>query len=169
MDDVDSIPVVHLDDLPPMTISEGVFLPSFLDLAASAHNVQIASERPPAPSIPSLLRAAATTISTEPFVIDREGEMPKGAISPVLSTPTPGSQRHSRAHSPALNGNGSSTLPPSTFPPYIVEDEIPRSGTPEPIKVVRAKKKGTGTGKKTKKKHTSTAVAAVEGGEQPSG
>lgn len=120
--------------------------------------------------MPSLLRAAATTISTEPFVIDREGEMPKGAISPALSqpTPTPGSQRHSRAHSPALNGNGSTTLPP-TFPPYILEDEIPRSGTPEPIKVVRAKKKGTGTGKKTKKKNTSTPMAVAEGSEQPSG
>lgn len=142
-----------------------------MNLTASTYNVQTAPERPPAPSMPSLLRAAATTISSEPFIIDREGEMPKGAISPTLSqpAPTPGSQRHSRAHSPALNGNGNGTFPPPTFAPYIVEDEVPRTGTPEPIKVVRAKKKGTGTGKKTKKKHTSTAAAVVEGGEQPSG
>ena len=30
----------------------------------------------------------------------------------------------------------------SSFPAYVVEDEIPRTKTPEPIKVKRTKKKG---------------------------
>jgi hypothetical protein len=35
----------------------------------------------------------------------------------------------------------------SSFPAYVVEDEIPRSKTPEPIKVKRTKKKGVSSSK----------------------
>lgn len=37
----------------------------------------------------------------------------------------------------------------SSFPVYNAgDDEVPRTSTPDPIKVTRPKKKGTGTGKK---------------------
>jgi len=35
----------------------------------------------------------------------------------------------------------------SSFPAYVVEDEIPRTKTPEPIKVKRTKKKGASSSK----------------------
>jgi AP-3 complex subunit delta-1 len=35
----------------------------------------------------------------------------------------------------------------SLFPAYVVEDEIPRTITPEPIKVKRTKKKGVSSSK----------------------
>ncbi|KAI0059437.1 Adaptor protein complex AP-3 delta subunit, partial [Artomyces pyxidatus] len=123
-DDIDSIPVVHLDDMPPMpqAVTETRF--------------------------PSLLRDAAAHTSPEPFVIDKDGEMPDG--TPPAPAP---SQKLSRSASPHTNGKSppaSTALPgpPPSFPEYIVEDEVPRTGTPEPIKVTRAKKKGAGTTKK---------------------
>ncbi|KAH9849199.1 Ap3d1 protein [Lenzites betulinus] len=128
--DVDAIPVVKLDDLPPLTQAT---MPRLAGLRSS-----------PAP--------AAQT-----FVIDRTGEMPEGAVAPPRSA-------GSRSPAPYGNGNGlaaagssgvgnaaSAAPPPSRFAPYDLDVDEPRSGTPQPIKVTRAKKKGTSGGKKEKK------------------
>jgi len=83
------------------------------------------------------------------FVVEKEGEMPEGA------TPTP-PQSHSapitRQQTPSLFER-ISTPPPvlPSFQQYEVPEDEPRSSTPEPIKVTRAKKKGTGTKKRTPK------------------
>lgn len=75
--------------------------------------------------------------------------MPVGAvITPPSSTPAPSSRR------PTPNPFDLSATPPPSLPSYQsyeVPDNELRTGTPEPIKVTRAKKKGTGT---TKKKRT---------------
>ncbi|KZV61604.1 Adaptor protein complex AP-3 delta subunit [Peniophora sp. CONT] len=125
-DDIDSIPVVRLDDLPPM---------------------QAAPIAPaPAPRMPSILRARAEDTPFNSYTIDRSGEMPAGiSIPPSL----PSSQKPSRPSSAMASSSGSlPVVPPSRFPEYVVEDDAP--STPEPIKVVRAKKAGTGTKKKKK-------------------
>lgn len=84
---------------------------------------------------PSLLRDSASLIPSEPFVVDKNGEMPKGAapppsLKPHLTPPivTPPTDT---AHQVSLS-----------FPAYVVDEPIPRTGTPEPIKVKRTKKKG---------------------------
>ncbi|VDC05752.1 unnamed protein product [Peniophora sp. CBMAI 1063] len=124
-EDIDSIPVVRLDDLPPM------------------HAAPIASS--PVPRLPSVLRARAEDRPIA-YTIDRNGEMPAGVpIPPSL----PSSQKSSRPTSAMASSSGTlPTIPPSRFPEYVVEDDAP--STPEPIKVVRAKKAGTGTKKKKK-------------------
>ncbi|ETW86760.1 hypothetical protein HETIRDRAFT_166278 [Heterobasidion irregulare TC 32-1] len=111
VDDVDSIPVVHLNDMPPMPQDDF--------------------------KVPSLLRKPATPISSELIVVDRDGEMPEGVPLPAS---LPISQKPSRSITP----NGVLHQPLPSFPLYVVDDEIPRTGTPEPIKVTRIKKKGTG-------------------------
>ncbi|KAI0368886.1 Ap3d1 protein [Pilatotrama ljubarskyi] len=135
--DVDSIPVVKLDDLPPLS--------------------QAAT-----PRLPSLRNSPSPAAQT--FVIDKTGEMPEGAAAR--------SPRASGTSSPARlgNGNGASTPagttapPPSRFAPYDLDVDEPRSETPQPIKVTRAKKKGTSGGKKEKKRtskvDSTSAVAA---------
>ncbi|KAI0050601.1 Ap3d1 protein [Auriscalpium vulgare] len=130
-DDIDSIPVVHLDDMPPLPAANS---------AASPH-------------FSSLLRESTTHISAEPVVVDRDGEMPEGA---VLLPPLPPSQKPSRPITPL--SNGASAHAPPAFPEYVIEDEVPRTGTPEPIKVVRAKKKSTPGAKKKR-----TRPAELEG------
>ncbi|KAI0094397.1 Ap3d1 protein [Irpex rosettiformis] len=131
-DDVDLIPVVRLDDLPGL--SEGS--------SASASRLPT-------------LKSASKPRPPQAFVIDRVGEMPKGAKPPSLfSSP-------SSARSPPLsNGSGGTPVAstPSFFPQYEVEDDIPRTGTPPPIKVTRTKKKKKGTGTGTKKSRTSSVV-----------
>ncbi|KAF8273827.1 adaptin N terminal region-domain-containing protein [Lactarius quietus] len=94
--DVDSIPVVRLDDLPP----------------------------PPQETLyPSLLRDFATTTTSVPFVVDKNGEMPEVATQPASSGVI------------------------SSSPAYVLDEQIPRPGTPEPIKVKRTKKKRVSTAK----------------------
>lgn len=84
------------------------------------------------------------------FEIDRDGEMPEGAIISKGSTST----HTSRQQTPVPSDGSASTVPRlSSFPPYELPDELIRTSTPEPIKVTRAKKKGTG-----KKKRTPTAT-----------
>lgn len=66
--------------------------------------------------------------------------MPEGAVPPSASLVEP-------VLRPVSVGNGAVSTPlPSVFPPYEVEDDIPRTGTPPPIKVVRAKKKAKTAG-----------------------
>ncbi|KAI0334057.1 Ap3d1 protein [Cubamyces sp. BRFM 1775] len=148
--DVDSIPVVKLDDLPPL--SQAVA---------------------PTPRLPSLRSSPAPPAQT--FVIDKTGEMPEGAVS---QPPPPRSGSGTRSPSLLGNGNGAATTtagvsgtpgvatpPPSRFTPYDLDADEPRPGTPQPIKVTRAKKKGSGGGKKEKKRtaksDSTTAQAAA--------
>ncbi|KAI0354633.1 Ap3d1 protein [Trametes cingulata] len=129
--DVDSIPVVKLDDLPPLS--------------------QAAT-----PRLPSLRNSPSPAAQT--FVIDKTGEIPEGAAA--------SSPRASGTTSPARlgNGNGTSTPampPPSRFAPYDLDVDEPRPGTPQPIKVTRAKKKGTSGGKKEKKRTSKSDSASA--------
>ncbi|KAG2050585.1 Adaptor protein complex AP-3 delta subunit [Suillus hirtellus] len=119
-EDVDSIPVVRLDG--PLPVSQ---------------------EEPRLPG----LRSSASIRSAPPlFVVQKEGEMPVGAvITSQPSAPVPSSRRQT----PNLFDT-TATPPPSlpSFQSYEVPDDELRTSTPEPIKVTRAKKKGTSTVKK---------------------
>ncbi|KAG6817562.1 hypothetical protein H0H87_006939 [Tephrocybe sp. NHM501043] len=116
-EDIDSIPVVHLE-------------------AASLAG-------PSTQGLP-VLKMASKEFSTTSFVIDREGEMPEGAVASK-----PASGPVSRQESP-IPGENDVSIPArlSSFPPYEVPDDV-RTSTPEPIKVTRTKKKGTGKKKRT--------------------
>ncbi|CAA7268078.1 unnamed protein product [Cyclocybe aegerita] len=121
VEDIDLIPVVHLDDMPP--IPSDTRLPS--------------------------LRATSQAFSSQSFVIERDGEMPFGsALSPshletqATSLARPSSQSSIRSR-------------PTSVQQYEVPDDSPKPQTPEPIKVIRTKKKTTG-----KKKRTVPAEAA---------
>ena len=65
--------------------------------------------------------------------------MPEGAITPP-SKPDP---------TPPVITRPIDTTPQmlSPFPTYVVDEEIPRTKTPEPIKVKRTKKKGVSSAK----------------------
>jgi len=117
LEDVDSIPVVHLDDMPPIAsdVSNG--------------------------SLP-ILRETSQTFS---FVIDKDGEMPEGAVL-----------RHSQFNSQHSSPSAGISPPApvtsrglSSFPEY----EVPEDSSVEPIKVARQKKTKPG-----KKKRTVTAT-----------
>lgn len=119
-EDVDSIPVVRLDG--PLPVSQ---------------------EEPRLPG----LRSSASIRSAPPlFVVQKEGEMPAGVvITSQPSTPVPSSRRQTP------NLFDTTTTPPLSLPSfqsYEVPDDELRTSTPEPIKVTRAKKKGTSTVKK---------------------
>lgn len=126
-EDVDSIPVVRLDDLPSLSQSSGAS-DKWLDYNMCLHVPRTAENS----RMPSLRSPSAKP--TQTFVIDRAGEMPEGAR-------TPRSLSASKSPSPTpVNG----TVPPTvlaSFPQYETADEIPRTATPPPIKVTRAKKK----------------------------
>ncbi|TFK26650.1 Ap3d1 protein [Coprinopsis marcescibilis] len=100
---------------------------------------------PPSPSMSdnrlTSLRVAQSSYAQH-FIIDRDGEMPQGArASDAVTPPQKPSAPESRTASP---------YPViSSFPQY----EVLENSTPEPIKVVRAKK---GTGKKKRTKTSST-------------
>ncbi|KAL5536063.1 APL5 [Sanghuangporus sanghuang] len=139
-DDVDSIPIVRLDDLPP------------LSSVGPASRTATPSNAPSFPRPSPIPRAS--------YAVERGGEMPPEATKQAtpLSTPTPppsgpkprgsGQVTPARAASPAI--------PPPSFPTYEVhDDEIPTTASPELIKVMKVKKKkvgGTSTGKKKRLK-----------------
>jgi AP-3 complex subunit delta-1 len=133
--DIDSIPVVRLDG--PLPLPKGMFLSKHINMTDA-----LAEE----PRLPGL-RSSTSMRSTLPsFVVERGGEMPAGVIiTPQSSTPMP-SSRH---QTPNLF-DGTATPPPSlpSFQSYEVPDDELRTSTPEPIKVTRAKRKGTSTAKK---------------------
>jgi len=123
MNDVDSIPVVRLDDLPPFSQAEDARLPSL---------------RNPSPSsVP------------QTFVIDKTGELPQGSLSRPASRPV--SRQNNKDDANSLRDGASPAVPPPSFPSYEVEGEIARTATPPAIKVTRAKK-GTSSGKKKRTK-----------------
>ncbi|KAI0640096.1 Ap3d1 protein [Trametes polyzona] len=135
--EVDAIPVVKLDDLPPLSQAT--------------------------PRLPSLRSSPAPPAQT--FVIDKTGEMPEGAIAaPPRTSGTPSlGNGNGNGVGVGLGFGAVSTPPPppapSRFAPYDLDADEPRPGTPQPIKVTRAKKKGSGGGKKEKKR-TAKADAA---------
>ncbi|TCD71148.1 AP-3 complex subunit delta [Steccherinum ochraceum] len=144
--DVDAIPVVRLDDLPPLSQAENSRVP--------------------------MLRSNGSQFSRQTFVIDRVGEMPSGAASVASSSPSPAGSSTApivRRESPS-NGNGAATAAPlSSFPAYELEDEIPRStSTPPPIKVTRAKKKTKASSGTGKKRAVGSATSTPPGGGPPS-
>jgi AP-3 complex subunit delta-1 len=121
-DDIDSIPVIRLDD---------------------EINMPTPSRKTPSQlSIPlSSPRRSSSPIS---FVVDKGGEMPEGATTPPLVAPAP--RRPISQETSLLSAASSSVKAPpiSAFEPYEVEsDRVP---TPNPVKVVSKKKKKT-TGK----------------------
>lgn len=78
--------------------------------------------------------------SSEPFIVEKYGEMPEGAA--------PSSQLVSRRETPVpFESGGPSVQPTSSFPLYNSGDDT-RTSTPEPIKVMHAKKKQGTSGKK---------------------
>lgn len=94
------------------------------------------------------LKTSSQNFSSEQFVIDRDGEMPQGA-RPLTPSAVPLPQTPHRSVTP--------TIPLSSFPQYEAPgDEVTRTGTPEPIKVVRPKK-GTGKKKRTQLSTVDTA------------
>ncbi|KAK0466157.1 adaptin N terminal region-domain-containing protein [Desarmillaria tabescens] len=113
-DDVELIPVVQLEGMP--SLAE----PDIVD-----------------PLIPTL--RTISEVSLEPIVIDKDGEMPQGAV--VKSTPpTP--------RNISTPSRGTPPPPTSSFAQYDVPEDDPQTSAPEPIKVTRSKKKKAGTGKK---------------------
>jgi AP-3 complex subunit delta-1 len=77
--------------------------------------------------------------SPKTFVVEREGEMPEGVPSFPQKDILP-------SHDEGLPKSIPTALP--RFTPYEVPDDIPRSSTPDPIKVARPKKKGASAKKK---------------------
>ncbi|KAJ3555164.1 hypothetical protein NM688_g2725 [Phlebia brevispora] len=129
-DDLDSIPVVRLDDLPPLP-------------TGSAGNSRLPS-----------LRSTPRTATPPSYMVDRVGEMPANARPATpLQEPTP------QSLSTVSAGNGAVSAPLPSFPVYEVEDDIPRTGTPSPIKVVRAKKKSKKAGSSNGKKRTTDSTS----------
>ncbi|KAJ7109859.1 Ap3d1 protein [Mycena epipterygia] len=109
-EDLDSIPVVRLEGMPSLNpeVDESRMLPS--------------------------LKNNYTPVS---FVIDKDGEMPEGAVAP------------SRTITPVPRESSTPTRMMTSFPQYDeVVDEV-RTSTPEPIKVTRPKKKTPGKKKRT--------------------
>ena len=95
------------------------------------------------------LRTSSQNFSSEQFVIDRDGEMPQGA-RPLTPSAIP------LPHTP--NRSVTPTIPLTSFPQYEAPgDEVVRTGTPEPVKVVRPKKKGTGKKKRTQLSYVDNA------------
>jgi AP-3 complex subunit delta-1 len=146
-EDVDSIPVVRLDG--PLPLPKGMLI------STRMNRTDALAEEPRLPG----LRSSASVRSTPPsFVVEREGEMPAGAVvMPQLLTPAPSSRRQT----PNLFDVTTTPPPPlPSFQSYEVPDDELRTSTPEPIKVTRAKKKGTST---AKKKRTVKPKAGDEG------
>jgi AP-3 complex subunit delta-1 len=93
--------------------------------------------------LPSL-RATSQTFYSEAFVVEREGEMPDGIVA-----------QRPHQFSPSTNNlapsNSIGDPSTSSFPSYQLSN-YPSSNSstaPEPIKVVRPKKKATGKKKQT--------------------
>ncbi|KIY50457.1 Adaptor protein complex AP-3 delta subunit, partial [Fistulina hepatica ATCC 64428] len=107
-DDIDSIPVVQLEGMPSLLPNErSPYLPS------NRHDRYTLEPSP------------------EPFVVDREGEMPEGVIAPAAVPP-------STAERDQLDGR---SLILSSFPSYEVSDNC-NSSTPAPAPIkVKSKRK----------------------------
>ncbi|KIJ07920.1 hypothetical protein PAXINDRAFT_139610 [Paxillus involutus ATCC 200175] len=127
VDDIDSIPVVRLDELPPAPLKEEPRL--------------------------FALRASASRSAPHHFVVEKEGEMPEGVVS---TPPRQESAPVSRQQTPSLFDRISTPPPtlPSFYQYEVPEEDHTRTSTPEPIKVTRVKKKGTSSAKKKRAVNT---------------
>ncbi|KAI0031249.1 adaptin N terminal region-domain-containing protein [Vararia minispora EC-137] len=115
-EDIDSIPVVHLDDMPAMS--------------------QVPS---PTPRLPSLLRAPAEdTYASTGYTIDRDGEMP----TDVKASPSTAVSRRPSSALTSVSKNGFAMPPAASFQEYVAEDEASKPRTPGPVKVTRVKRSG---------------------------
>jgi hypothetical protein len=94
---------------------------------------------------PSLLRDSASVTPSEPFVVEKDGEMPEG------TTPPPPILQPPPAPPMATRSTDVATQMFSSFPANVVDEQIPRTRTPEPIKVKRVKKKGTSSSAKSRR------------------
>ncbi|KAI5998114.1 adaptin N terminal region-domain-containing protein [Pisolithus albus] len=92
------------------------------------------------------LKSSSARPSSLRFVVEKDGEMPEGAMP---ATPQSHSAPISRQQTPSLFER-ISTPPPilPSFQQYDVPESDVRASTPEPIKVTKAKRKGASTGKK---------------------
>lgn len=103
-----------------------------------------------------ILRATAQDFSsTDIFVVERDGEMPSN-VTPLTVIATNAS---SDLTSPTASGSLPKFAHLSSFTPYETLDE-PRTSTPEPIKVVRSKKKTSGKKDRKDKKKQSASTAS---------
>lgn len=139
--DIDSIPIVRLDDLMP--IAPGA------PFCIRADVVIILTHLGTAPALPEnvLREEFQSSHQKREFVVDREGEMPAFAKPPL---PNPNELRQSMSSTP---------VSVSSIPIHDTgNDDIPRSRSLDPIKVTRSKKKGT-TGKKKRTSKPEVAAA----------
>lgn len=144
-EDVEAIPVVRLENMPSL-------LPGMSNVMFSTkllmHKADTASRRP-------FLRATTQEFSpSNTFIVEREGEMPENAV-PRETTVTTSSGRGT----PLQGGSLPNSAHLSSFPLYETTDDL-RTSTPEPIKVVRPKKKTAGGEKEKKKKKRPTNASA---------
>jgi len=86
--------------------------------------------------LPSL-RATSQTFYSEDFVVEREGEMPDGTVAHSTNNLVPNS---------SIGDSSTSSLPSYQLSGHPSSNS---SAAPEPIKVVRPKKKATGKKKQT--------------------
>lgn len=123
-EDVESIPVVRLDDLPPLNSVEG-----------TPRNVT-----------PTILPSLSRQISKHHivFTIDRGGEMPPETIKRSVTVPPPSEQKPSPSPIPPRMGTPSLVTLPSPYQEYDEADVAANATTPELIKVKRSKKKKKG-------------------------
>ena len=174
-DDVDNIPVVRLDDLPPLPVTPGKQALGFTtqsQLAFLGAQCGVVFPRSPFSAehsrLPSL-RSTPRTSSPPSFVVDRVGEMPTGAVAP-RPKPTPPPQ----LVNPIPRGGNGAPPVSTSFVPYEIEDEVPRpaaTATPPPIKVKRVKKKGTTSSNGSKIRSASVREGSGSGnghGDNPS-
>ncbi|KAF5356245.1 hypothetical protein D9756_003712 [Leucocoprinus leucothites] len=142
-------PYYIIDDTPPKPTDEEIETIPIVRLEDMPSIVPDASSRRP------ILRATSQDFSSsDMFVVDRDGEMPENAIlraAPVTNT-------SSGQATPVASASLPKPFHLSSFPPYETPDDT-RTSTPEPIKVVRSKKKAT-SGDKEKKKKRSTTVTS---------
>lgn len=92
-------------------------------------------------------------------MIDKTGELPQGSLSRPVSRQNNINTTEASGN-PFKNGTPPAVALPPSFPQYEVEDDVEPSAAPPPIKVTRAKKKGTTSGKK-KRTHTVDSASPV--------
>ena len=156
-DDVDAIPVVQLEGMPSL-LPGALLVSQCLLVYLNNHFRHLDS---PNPTLPSMRHdRESPSPSPVPFVVERVGEMPPGAKPPSrpsstgISTPLSGRAQSPFSGSPLISRAFADSPRPPSMSPYaeyeVPEDDAAEPSAPQPIKVTRTKKKGTGTKKKKK-------------------
>jgi AP-3 complex subunit delta-1 len=145
-EEIDAIPVVRLEDMPSIVPGRSHNLCCDNSIT---RGIDASSRRP-------FLRATAQDFSSsDMFFIEKEGEMPENAIPGVTTAKSISSGQVT----PIASGSLPQPAHLSSFPLYETPDDT-RTRTPEPIKVVRSKKKATGGDKEKRKKRSTTTTNA---------